>query len=427
MSKILKIHNSYKTNNSENAYSLYDKPDFSNKKRHLFLFMIGGSGASIIEPLLFYFEKIINKNNFTIVPIFIDRQFNSEIVSRSIYNIKSYQYKCTFSATNSIVKNPFFFKDDNDLFNRQNNLNAILKKITEQDIVAISLSIQTKSNIITKQTIARDIRKQVNSKIFDLIFLPYFNLNFCGDEFLDGETTDKDDFLSSNDLVKNNLSALENIEINEHCLYTGLQKLSAFKRSNYQQNPFNITSLILSCGIATFLSKNIEQENSYYEFGLQNKEFYSLDSLIRDSEINSQLRKHVIEMDFKRLCWNIIWENCDINSIKRIYDSSKDKIDYITFYLNDSIKLIDQLSDITVNKQIPVHFRKANDYDFNNIWREFKQLKIFSHNKQTFAKEILLNYKESNFNTSNMQIYEVLNSIDKFISDNYNKIERFYY
>lgn len=423
MSKILKINTSNKPDNSEKAHWGYDKSDLSNKKRHLFLFMIGGSGSSIIEPLLFYFEKIVKKSNYTIVPIFIDRNFHSEIVSRSISNIKSFQYKCTFSATNSIVKNPFFFKDDNDLFNEQNNLNLIIKKITDQDIVAISFSVITKSNIITKQAIAKKIRQQVNSKIFDLIFLPYFNLNFCEDEFFDGEKRDEDDFLSSNDLVKNNLSDLEKIEINEHCLYAGLQDSSSFRRSIYQQNPFNVTSLILSYGIATFLSKNVESENSYYTYGIHKKEFYSLDDLIPNSEI----RKYVIIRDFKRLCWNIIWENYDMDFIKSIYDSSKDNIDYISLYLNESIKLIDQLSDIIVNRQIPVLFRKEHDYDFNNIWREFKYLKIFNHNKSTFAKEILSNFNESNFSTPNMLIHGVLNSIDKFIDDNYYKIESFYY
>lgn len=423
MSKILKINTSYKPNYSENVYWGYDKPDLSNKKRNLFLFMIGGSGASIIEPLLFYFEKIVKNNNYTIVPIFIDRHFDSEIVSRSISNIKSYQYKCTFSATNSIVKNPFFFKDDNDLFNEQNNLNLILKKITEQDIVAISFSVITKSNFIIKQTIAKKIRQQVNSMIFDLIFLPYFKLNFCEDEFFDEEENDEDDFLSSNDRIKNNLSAFGNSGINEHCLYTGLQDLSSFKRSVYQQNPFNVTSLILSYGIATFLAQNVERENTFYYYGIQNKEFYSLDDLVPNSEI----RKYVIVMDFKRLCWNIIWESHDIDFIKRIYDSSKDNIDYISLYLNDSIKLIDQLSDIIVNRQIPILFRKEHDYDFNNIWREFKYLKIFNHNKSTFAKEILSNFNQSNFSTPNMLIHGVLNSIDKFIDDNYYKIESFYY
>ena len=341
MSKIFKINNSNVTKDSRNGFWGHEMNP-TNTKRNLFLFMIGGSGASIIEPLLFYFEKKIKKENFTIIPIFIDRNFHSEIVSRSILNIKSYQYACTFSATNSIVKNPFFFKDDNDLLNGLNNLNLILKKIKDHDIVAFSFSVITKSNIITKQAIAKKIRQHVNSRIFDLIFLPYFNLNFCEDEFFEVITTDGENFLSREDILKNNLSALENIENNEHCLYSGLSELSSFKRSIYQQNPFNITSLILSYGIAAFLSKDINCENSYYEYGIENKESYNLDNLITEFEI----RKHVIVRDFKRVCWNIIWDNYDIDSIKRIYDSSKENIDYITFYLNDSIKLIDRVSSL---------------------------------------------------------------------------------
>ena len=74
-----------------------------------------------------------------------------------------------------------------------------------------------------------------------------------------------------------------------------------------------------------------------------------------------------------------------------------------------------------------VLFRKEHDYDFNNIWNEFKHFKIINHNKKTFTKELLSNFNESNLNTPNMLIHDILNSIDKFISDNYQEIDKLYY
>lgn len=83
--------------------------------------MIGGSGASVLEPIIYFFKKQIEESNCKLVPIFIDRNFHSEIVSRSIRNIKKHQIYNTYSCESSdnFITNPFFFVDNGNLISVQ--------------------------------------------------------------------------------------------------------------------------------------------------------------------------------------------------------------------------------------------------------------------------------------------------------------------
>lgn len=76
MSKIFHINtlqSSLYTKGYSNAGFLDNKCDKS-----IFLFMIGGSGASVLEPIIYFFEKQIEEAKYKLVPIFIDRKFHSE-------------------------------------------------------------------------------------------------------------------------------------------------------------------------------------------------------------------------------------------------------------------------------------------------------------------------------------------------------------
>lgn len=218
MSKTLVLHNITGTSWTDaTELSL----DYSNRvelnQKHLYLFMIGGSGASLIEPLLFYFDKLVDEANHTIIPIFIDRSFHSEILSRSVRTIKHYQKYCAYSANKLISLNPFLFIDDNkSLLDGDNNLNKIINRITSQDTIAISYSLQNNNNIRVKNSLVNAIRNCSDARIFNLIFFPYFNLDFG-----DGE------FLVSEDQTKRNLKAAQHLTANEHCFFVGLSKFIA--------------------------------------------------------------------------------------------------------------------------------------------------------------------------------------------------------
>ena len=134
MSKLLKISNDI-VFEDKNRFSI------NLKSRKLYLFMIGGSGASIIEPILYYFYSRVIEAGYRIVPIYMDRKFHSEVVSRSIRAIKDYQTYCAFTASDIVVMNPYFFIDDDSMFNGKNNLCMLLDKITSDDTVVVCLCI----------------------------------------------------------------------------------------------------------------------------------------------------------------------------------------------------------------------------------------------------------------------------------------------
>ena len=174
-------------------------------------------------------EETINK----IVPIFIDRHFHSEIVSRSIRNIKKHQIYNTYSCENSVnfITNPFFFIDNGNLLNSKNNLNKIIDRIQDDDIIAFSYSIYNKENLSVKRSISERIREKTNAKIVNMVFLPYFTLNF-----------DNDNFLKNNEnSIAINLQMSNPSLTREYCYYVGLPNKGIYKESRYQRNPFNIT------------------------------------------------------------------------------------------------------------------------------------------------------------------------------------------
>lgn len=172
MSKFFHINtlqSSLYTQGYSNAGFLSNKCD-----KNIFLFMIGGSGASVLEPIIYFFKKQIEESNYKLVPIFIDRNFHSEIVSRSIRNIKKHQIYNTYSCESSdnFITNPFLFVDNGNLLNSKNNLNKLIDSIQDDDIIAFSYSIYNKENLSVKRSIAEHIRLKTNAKIFNMVFLP---------------------------------------------------------------------------------------------------------------------------------------------------------------------------------------------------------------------------------------------------------------
>lgn len=413
MSKIFHIN----TPQSSLYTQEYTNTDFLDKNvRNIFLFMIGGSGASVLEPIIYFFKKQVEESKNKIVPIFIDRHFHSEIVSRSIRNIRKHQIYNTYSCETSVsfITNPFFFIDNGNLLNSKNNLNKIIDRIQDDDIIAFSYSIYNKKNLSVKRSISERLREKTNAKIVNMVFLPYFTLNF-----------DNDNFLKNNEnSIAINLQMSNPSLTREYCYYVGLPNKGNYKESRYQRNPFNITSLVLAFALVSFISKEIEESNAIYSCGFLSKDNYNLG----DFGMGELLRQTIISLDFRNICWKIICQEQE--NLELINKIDSNTLNIITSYFNDMHSMLRQLSDITINKECHLYIRKQKDYDFNEIWKYFKkQISCFRipYTRKTFSRALLKYTDYSLTTTPDMIVYEIIHSINKFIEDNYITINRLYY
>lgn len=425
MSKILSLGEKDSLNTSQGWKS--KDPSFGMEsplrvRKNLYLFMIGGTGASVIEPLLYYFEGCVKSAGYTIVPIFIDREFNSEIVSRSILSIKNYQTYCAYTASNLFVANPYLFVDDNSLLSNDSNLGLIINKICSNDTVAFAFSVSStnKHNRRVRQLIMEAISLS-EVRIFNLVFLPYFILQFGGREFLDSEKYNEErEFLISKDFTAFNLKSLHPQFGNEHFFYAGLPTPSLYTKSDYQKNPFNVVSLIQSYVLSSFLSKEMEGNNTY-EFGISIKPIYNLNELIP----NSSLRETVISFDFKSLCWSHVSQSDALTH----YGISHEVMDQITMFYESASSLIKQLQDKTVHRDLQIVIRRS--FNFSSVWKEFVRIDYGivkrKHSKSSWVKDLLSYIQTDAMVTPNMVIHETLKSIDTYIKEHWIEIENLYY
>lgn len=425
MSKILSLGEKDSLNTSQGWKSKdpsFGMESFLRVRKNLYLFMIGGTGASVIEPLLYYFEGCVKSAGYTIVPIFIDREFNSEIVSRSILSIKNYQTYCAYTASNLFVANPYLFVDDNSLLSNDSNLGLIINKICSNDTVAFAFSVSStnKHNRRVRQLIMEAISLS-EVRIFNLVFLPYFILQFGGREFLDSEKYNEErEFLTSKDFTVFNLKSLHPQFGNEHFFYAGLPTLSLYTKSDYQKNPFNVVSLIQSYALSSFLSKEMEG-NTTYEFGIGIKPIYNLDDFIP----NSSLRETVISFDFKSLCWSHVSQSDALTH----YGISHEVMEQITMFYESASSLIKQLQDKTVHRDLQIVIRRS--FNFSSVWKEFVRndygIVKRKHSKSSWIKDLLSYIQTDAMVTSNMVIHETLKSIDTYIKEHWIEIENLYY
>ena len=391
-------------------------------RKYLYLFMIGGTGASVIEPMLYYFEAYVKSAGYIIVPIFIDRGFNSEIVSRSMFSIKNYQAHCAYTASSMVVFNPYFFVDDNSLLTNHSNLGLILNRICSRDTVVFSFSVSSanKQNRRVQQTIMEAITIS-DVRILNLVFLPYFNLHFGEREFLDSDKYNEErEFLASNDFTAFNLKSFHPQFRNEHYFYAGLPTPSLYTKSDYQQNPFNVVSLIQSYALSSFLSKEMEG-NTTHEFGISIKPIYNLNDLIP----NSSLRETVISFDFKTLCWSHVSQSDALTH----YGLSHEVMEQITMFYESASSLIKQLQDKTVHRDLQIVIRRS--FNFSSVWKEFVRndygIVKRKHSKSSWIKDLLSYIQTDAMVTPNMVIHETLKSIDIYIKVHWNEIEKLYY
>lgn len=78
-----------------NLKQVVDYP--SRKPEVLYIFMIGGSGSTIMKPYIHFFSHVTGFSDCTIKPVFIDRNFNSKNVSDAINSISRYERYCVYS------------------------------------------------------------------------------------------------------------------------------------------------------------------------------------------------------------------------------------------------------------------------------------------------------------------------------------------
>lgn len=383
-------------------------------KKRLFLFMIGGSGASVMEPVLYFFEKQVEESRTLIIPTFIDRSFHSEMVSRSICAIDKYQTFMACKASDANVLSPYFFIDDGSLFDGRNNLLKVFNQIRQDDTVAFSYSVYNGKNVLLKQSIAAHIRQTSAARIVDLVFLPYFTLG-----------SDLAQFDREEQYLRNITQCSAGEMENEHFFYVGLSKPSRYVANDFQRNPFNIVSLILANAIVFCLTQSMTEENSHFEYSIPFMSEYGLGDLIPQSSI----RETAIRNDFTGLCWHlIINENTSLRFGKEL---DSDIIHQVGSFFDDSTQLILQLMDKTYHPALQIRFRREKDFTFAQVWRHFSKHGIgigkWRLSKASFIDQLLQSVDKDAICSPRMLVHEVLNSIDLFISSHWKEISPMYY
>lgn len=420
MSKIFDISNKRVPGGWQASDLMNVSPSDEKSGKRLFLFMTGGTGASVIEPLLYYFDRFIYKAGYSVIPVFIDRHFHSEIVSRSLTSIKNYQMYCALTDSPMVTHNPYLFVDDDSLFDGKNNLQLILNKITTDDTVAFACSVGSKSENVKVRQRIMEMLPVSDVRTFNLVFLPYFNFHFGDNEFLNSKA-DKGsgEFLNIEDYARRHLACSNPARPHEHFFYVGLPEPSRYTKSEYQQNPFNVVSLVQSYALAAFLPKPLEN-GSFYAFSINIKPVYTLDDIIPDSG----LRQTVIKYDFKAICWKII---CQSGALQG--EISSEAQEQITMYFEEASRLIRQLQDKTIHRNFNLALRKNDDFD--HIWERLVKsdygIVKRKYNKASFLRELLSYTDIDDMMTPEMKIHEILQSVNWFIEEHWSEIDKLYF
>ncbi len=380
------------------------------ERRRMYLFLIGGSGGTILRPLLFMFYNSSTLSNYSIVPIFIDRSFHSKNVAESINAISRYRIFCKYSNISNQVDMPFFFVTNGNIYKDSSNISRIIEQITKDDVVLFSFSVMNENNIALHHQIKEQIRNLSTCRIFNIMFLPYFKF-------------DNDNYRIQNDNTRQILSSIKYLS-NEHTFYIGNSEPSIFEHAHFQDNPFDVVMLIASYWASMCTSLNIIQENTFYNYSLDCKNIHSLKDVIPDS----QLREIVIKLDFKLICWNFL--SSTESAIGFVNNLPKEKFSLISNILTEPVLLIKQLTDKKIHPELQIYLRNNNSGNFTEVWKNFTTKRFGIRRfmtKEEFSKELLLNIDKNSIDTDNWLIHEILDSIDLFIDQNFDTISKLYY
>lgn len=139
----------------------------------------------------------------------------------------------------------------------------------------------------------------------------------------------------------------------------------------------------------------------------------------------SELRKIVLNSDFRMICWNLIFQTKGF----RIFNFNLDP--EIIKSISHASYLIKELGDMTIYQEMQIYLRKQKDYNFDSIWKEFFRYDFYfvksRHSRNSFLNEVLSYVDVDVMNTSNMVIHEIIKSIDQYFKIHWQEIEKLYY
>ena len=392
--------------------------DYGVRSSKLWLFLIGGSAAGIIPPLLRYFLSLVHHD--IIVPVFIDRIFHSHTTSSSISYISKYEEFCRLTCAKSKIAKPFFFVEDSfSSLLVVKNFNAIQSMITKGDQVFIAFSIHSVFNV----SVALDIGKMCGNKVASEfvsygLFLPYIAFSTNEKPF------DIINDISTSELQKSvtqNLDRISN-EISDKSkkFVLGLPEKIIVDESSYQRNPFNILSLIMAFAVVAvanndgeWISYVIESNND----GLSPSDIVPIQSF----------RQSLISLDFLRLSYDFLTMR---QVLPDILKGDTEKTKFITEYLHSASDDILSLADMTVHRKNRMKLRKSEQLKKDLLNEVFKYKTYFGqkcYSKDLLTKELMKSVDVNSLYTANMAAHEVLLSIQSFIKCNYETISRLYF
>lgn len=414
MAKVFKIHEAdtaFPVGCWEKTSFVTELPDaiIPPKQKYVYLFMIGGSGASIISPFIYFFYQAASRCDYIVKPIFVERNFDSEIVSNAINTIGEFRKICQFKLCESKIGHPYFFYEKNlDCLEKNNVFLDICSGISETDKAYISFSVYNNENIRVKDYIVKCIRKQSEAEIHCSLFLPYFRLL--------GQTE-----ASVQNQIANNLRASGQLENKEYMTIIGLPALSVYERAAYQCNPFNMVSLISASNLLRSMQSSPNDANGIYEYSINFQDVLYVKDIIGDK----QFRDGLIYADMRCLLWSYL-RKINNQTIEQISDV---RYRFIDLFLGKASQMLSDLCDMTYHNAMAIRFRKRifDTSSLNLLFNDSGFFKIRRMSEKDFSLyfDSLIN-PESTVN-ENMIISQVLLSIDKLITGNFEDIQSLYY
>lgn len=388
------------------------------KTSKLWLIMIGGSAAGIISPLSRYFLPKIENN--IIVPIFIDKNSNSDSIATSIADLANYEVFCRLTCTKARVSQPFLFIEESvDSLLVIETFQKILDSISPTDKVVIVFSAHSNYAISIATRISQLCSSAIEQgNIKYGVFLPYFTYGSNEDAIYVLRDNSSMNLLNT---INHNLEILtKDTDACSTKFLVGLSEKSIITESSYQRNPFNIVQLIMAFAVA---SSN-DNHGGYQYYSIPNLgQFVAPLELIKEESFRNLL----IAYDFKQIAFQFLINHKEIPS--KLLDD-RNLIDAICSYLDYGTDIILSLSDKTVHRNNSMILRKEVSLNPTQLNQIFSTKTIFgrkTYNVTTLARELKKYIDEGFTVNANMAANETLYSIEKFFKEHYGEIAQCYY
>lgn len=386
-------------------------------KPRLYLFLIGGSGASVMRPFVYLFLEEFRKSGYILTPVFLDRNFNSESVSAGILSIEKQRVYSQYMTRENVISSPFFFCEKNvDHFSNCNRLNDILDGVTTNDKVFISCSSTSEDNWRIQEYIIRKIsQRDSHIHISICLLLPYFKI------LNDIDLTERKNKSESFD-YECFLCGLHTLTEGISTYIVGSPEMYQFEYSKYQRNPITLVDIIAASSIV-HASKSKGGYN-VYQFTTEMK----CESLVPSDVIKDDYFRHgMIRLDMTYLCLKFLNDQRFDSVCKNVSES----ISYVCDYLRDALMMIGDLDDPSYQKNpnLRMRLRKSDRFDICHLNRNFKKGNFLKHTMQDkdFYEAIMSGFRNSEFINEKRAIKELLRVINAFIDTYYKEISLLYY